>query len=131
MHPLAFLHHSQVFLETSCRSSYLVIIHIGEEKMNISLYNIIFPKQQTNNIRFSIIARDLFNSSISSMPEALILKHFIIRKVLKRKKEKRKMLCITANKSCLNLNSHFQSWSHFKSSFSNSIIMLPTILSTE
>lgn len=56
--------------------------------MNISLYNIIFSKQQTNNIRFSIIARDLFNSSISSMPEALILKHFIIRKVLKRKKKK-------------------------------------------
>jgi len=86
-----------------------VIIHT-EEKINISLHNTIFPKQQNKNIRFSIVARNLFNSyTISSVPEALILKHFIIRKVLKRKKEKRKMLCITPTKSYLSLNSHFQS----------------------
>lgn len=92
MHSLVFPHHSYIFLETiheyiSCRSRCTVIIHTGEEKKNISLYNTIFPKQQNNNIRFRIVAKDLFNLyTISSVPEALILKHFIIRKSVKKEK---------------------------------------------
>lgn len=79
-----------------------VTIHTGEAKLNISLYDTIVPKQQNNNIRFSITARDLFNSyTIISVPEALVLKHLIIRKVFKRKRD-----VLQPN---LSLNSHFHS----------------------
>lgn len=100
-------HHSKVLPETihkhiSLRPKCTVIIHTGEAKLNISLYNTIVAKQQ-NSIRFSIAARDLFYSyTIISVPEALILKHLIIRKVFKRKKE----YILQSN---LSLNSHFQS----------------------
>lgn len=68
--------------------------------MNISLYNTIVPKQQNNNIKFSIVARDLFNSyTIISVPEAVVLKHLIIQKVFKRKRD-----VLQPN---LSLNSHF------------------------
>lgn len=78
------------------------IIQTGEAKLNISLYNKIVLKQQNNNIRFSIVARDLFISyTIISVPEAIALKHLIIRKVFKRKKD--------FSQPNLSLNSHFHS----------------------
>lgn len=79
-----------------------VTIHTEEAKLNISLYDTTEPKQRNNNIRFTIIARDLFNSyTIISVPEALVLKHLIIRKVFKRKRD--------ALQPNLSLNSHFHS----------------------